>query len=33
MQQFRRAHPGSTLSDHYYWDDILDADTDGYLED
>ncbi len=33
MQQFSSANPDADLSDHYYWDDIVDADTDGYLED
>ncbi len=33
MQQFRSANPDADLSDHYYWDDVRDADTDGYLED
>lgn len=33
IQQFHNCHPGADLSDHYYWDDVLDADTDGYLDD
>ena len=33
MQQFHYSHPDADLSDHYYWEDVLDADTDGYLED
>ena len=33
IQQFHRAHPDADLSDHYSWEDILDAETDGYLED
>ena len=33
MQQFHYNHPEADLSDHYYWEDVLDADTDGYLED
>lgn len=33
MQQFRSNHRDADLSDHYYWDDVLDADTDGYLDD
>ena len=33
MQQFHYNHPDADLSDHYYWEDVLDADTDGYLED
>lgn len=33
MQQFHRAHPDADLSDHYYWDDVLDAETDDYLDD
>ena len=32
IQQFHRSHPDADLSDHYYWDDILDAETDGYLD-
>lgn len=32
MQQFHHNHPDADLSDHYYWEDVLDADTDGYLE-
>lgn len=32
MQQFHYNHPDADLSDHYYWEDVLDADTDGYLE-
>ena len=33
IQQFHRAHPDADLSEHFYWDDILDAETDGYLDD
>lgn len=33
MQQFHNASPDTDLTDHYYWDDVLDAETDGYLED
>lgn len=33
MQQFHSSHPGADLSDHYFWDDTLDAETDGYLDD
>ena len=33
IQQFHNNHPDADLSDHYYWEDVLDADTDGYLED
>jgi len=33
IQQFRAANPVADLSDQYFWDDLLDADTDGYLED
>ena len=32
MQQFHSNHRDADLTDHYYWDDVLDADTDGYLE-
>ena len=32
MQQFHSAHPNADVSDHYYWDDVLDAETDDYLE-
>lgn len=31
MQQFHNSHPDADLTDHYYWDDVLDAETDGYL--
>lgn len=33
IQQFHRAHPDADLSEHFYWDDIRDAETDGYLDD
>ena len=33
IQQFHYNHPDADLSDHYYWEDVLDADTDGSLED
>lgn len=33
IQQFRSANPDADLSDHYYWDDLRDAETDDYLED
>lgn len=33
MQQFHNTFPDSDLSDQYYWDDILDAETDDYLDD
>ena len=33
MQGFHDNYPDSDLSDHYYWDDVVDAETDGYLED
>ena len=33
IQQFHNAHPDADLSDHYNWEDILDAETDGYLDD
>lgn len=33
IQQFHNCHPDTDLSDHYYWDDVLDAETDGYLDD
>jgi len=33
IQQFHNCHPDADLHDHYYWDDILDAETDGYLDD
>ena len=32
MQQFHRSHPDAELSDHYNWEDVLDAETDGYLD-
>ena len=31
MQQFHNNHRDADLTDHYYWDDVLDADTDGYI--
>lgn len=33
IQGFHSNHQGADLSDHYYWDDVLDAETDGYLDD
>lgn len=33
IQQFHNAHPDADLSDHYNWEDILDAETDGYFDD
>ena len=33
IQQFHNANPDADLSDHYYWDDVLNAGTDGYLDD
>ena len=33
MQQFHQNHPDADLSDHYFWEDVVDAETDGYLED
>ena len=32
IQQFHGSHKDADLSDQYFWDDILDADTDGYLD-
>ena len=32
MEQFHRNHPDADLSDHFFWEDVLDAETDGYLE-
>lgn len=32
IQQFDRSHPDADLTDHYAWEDILDAESDGYLE-
>lgn len=32
MQQFHNAYPDADLTDHYYWDDVCDAETDGYLD-
>lgn len=32
IQQFHESHPDADLSDHYSWEDILDAETDGYLD-
>lgn len=33
IQQFHESHPDADLSDHYNWEDVLDAQTDGYLDD
>lgn len=33
MQSFHRAYPETDLHEQYYWDEILDAATDGYLDD
>jgi len=33
IQQFHNSDPDADLTDHYYWDDVLDAETDGYLDD
>lgn len=33
IEQFHNCHPDADLSDHYGWEDILDAHTDGYLDD
>ena len=33
IEQFHRSHPDADLSDHYDWEDILDAETDGFLDD
>ena len=33
IEQFHRSHPDADLSDHYGWEDILDAEIDGYLDD
>ena len=33
IEQFHNSHPEADLSDHYSWEDILDAETDGYLDD
>lgn len=32
IQQFHESHPDADLSDHYSWEDILDAESDGYLD-
>ena len=32
IQQFHGSHKDADLTDQYFWDDILDADTDGYLD-
>ena len=32
MQQFHYNHPDADLTDHYNWEDVLDAETDGYLD-
>lgn len=33
IQGFHKLFPDEDLSDHYYWEDVLDAETDGYLDD
>lgn len=33
IQQFHNANPDADLYEHYYWEDILNAETDGYLDD
>ena len=33
IQQFHNANPKTDLSDHYYWEDVLDAESNEYLED
>ena len=33
IQQFHNANPEADLSDHYYWEDVLDAESNEYLED
>ena len=32
MQQFHNTFPGTDLTDQYYWEDVLDAETDDYLD-
>lgn len=32
IQQFHNTFPDADLTDQYYWDDVLDAETDGYLD-
>ena len=31
IEQFANAHPDADVKDHYYWDDIIDAETDDYI--
>ncbi|MBO4476411.1 MAG: hypothetical protein J5737_06800 [Bacteroidales bacterium] len=33
IQGFHYNYPDAELTDHYYWDDVQDAETDGYLDD
>jgi len=33
MQQFHSVNPDADLLEHYNWEDVLDAETDGYLDD
>ncbi|MCR5548679.1 MAG: hypothetical protein K6F25_08000 [Bacteroidales bacterium] len=33
IHQFHNANPEADLSDHYYWEDVLDAESNDYLED
>lgn len=32
IEQFANAHPDADVKDHYYWDDVLDAETDDYIK-
>ena len=32
IEQFANAHPDADVKEHYYWDDILDAETDDYIK-
>lgn len=32
IEQFSNAHPDADVAEHYYWDDVLDAETDDYIK-
>lgn len=32
IEQFSNAHPDADVTEHYYWDDVLDAETDDYIK-
>lgn len=32
IEQFSNAHPDADVTEHYYWDEVLDAETDDYIK-